>query len=139
QAPGETDRVWKLRSERDLGRKYVHAIWNPRGLRDPPHSDGSEALQWIAMPHQGYELAILRHDPVARRIEGHRGADDRRLLAGRRREDAIQALPLQRCGALVVSPRGKHPAQGLDQGRVGHARLRSEEHTSELQSRGHLV
>ena len=125
QPPGETDRVWKLRSERDLGRKYVHAIWNPRGLRDPPHSDGSEALQWIAMPHQGYELAILRHDPVARRIESHRGADDRRLLAGRRREDAIQALPLQSRGALVVNPRDKHPAEGLDQGCVGHARLRA--------------
>ena len=77
------------------------------------------------MPHQGYELAILRHDPVARRIESHGGADDRRLLAGRWREDAIQALPLQSRGALVVNPRGKHPAEGLDQGCVGHARLRA--------------
>ncbi len=115
--------MWKLSSERDLIRKNVDSIWDSRRFRDSSHSHRSQTLQRVAVPHEGNELAILRHDPIPCGIESHGGADNRRLLSKRGGEDAVEALALQRCSALVVDPRHQHPTQGLDQSCVGHALL----------------
>src|SRR6266851_3644263 len=98
----------------------------PSGMRraDLAQVLRGDDLERQPMVHAGHQLAVLRHHPVARRVDSHGRADDRRLLAHARRVDAELALPLQPDDPVVIEPRLHHPAQRLEEELLLH-RLRA--------------